>query len=100
MSPDAQLRMEVYQEGQRAFNAGTPCPYHDWRAGTWGKGYAAAKKYAEQDRYDPTATVPCGICEQPTRMLGTKRCDRCWELERRMRADPDLVQKILAQDQQ
>ena len=48
MSPEAQLRMEVYQQGQRAFNAGTACPYTDWRAGTWQKGrQAAADYYAE-----------------------------------------------------
>jgi len=28
--------------------------------------------------------VPCGICTTPTRMLGTKRCDGCWELEQRL----------------
>lgn len=43
MSPDAKLRMDVYQEGQRAFNAGAACPYTDWRARTWAKGRAAAE---------------------------------------------------------
>lgn len=52
MSPDAELRMTVYQEGQRAFNKGTTCPYTDWRAKTWAKGRAAAEKYeADIQRY-------------------------------------------------
>lgn len=41
-------------------------------------------------------TVPCGLCGRPTRMLGTKRCDRCWELESRIQADPKLAREILA----
>lgn len=28
-------------------------------------------------------------------MRGTKRCDRCWELEKRIKADPDLARAIL-----
>jgi hypothetical protein len=39
--------MDVYQEGQRAFNSGAQCPYHDWRWGTWNKGYEAARVYSE-----------------------------------------------------
>ena len=39
--------------------------------------------------------VPCGICGDPTRMTGTKRCDRCWELERRIEDDPKLAKLIL-----
>lgn len=40
--------------------------------------------------------VPCGICGTPTAMSGTRRCDRCWELETRIRGDIDLARKILA----
>ena len=40
--------------------------------------------------------VPCGLCGTPTRMTGTKRCDRCWELEARIHANPDLAEAILA----
>jgi hypothetical protein len=29
-------------------------------------------------------------------MLGTKRCDRCWELEGRIQGDPELARQILA----
>jgi hypothetical protein len=49
MEASAKQRMDVYQEGQRAFNAGAMCPYAraDWRAGTWEKGRAAAQKYHE-----------------------------------------------------
>lgn len=28
-------------------------------------------------------TVPCGICGESTQMTGTKRCDSCYEIERR-----------------
>lgn len=29
-------------------------------------------------------------------MTGTQRCDRCWELETRIKADPQLATRILA----
>lgn len=29
-------------------------------------------------------TTPCKTCGQPTRMLGTKLCDACWETEFRL----------------
>lgn len=45
MTPDAKKRMEVYREGQRAFNSGKECPYVDWRASTWLKGKQAAEHY-------------------------------------------------------
>lgn len=45
MTPDAKLRMDVYQEGQRAFSSGAICPYTDWRAKTWEKGRAASKEW-------------------------------------------------------
>ena len=41
-------------------------------------------------------TCPCGLCGKPTPMTATKRCDGCWELERRVLAQPDLARKILA----
>lgn len=41
-------------------------------------------------------TCPCGLCGKSTRMLGTKRCDACWELERRIEMDPELSARILA----
>ncbi|MES2347067.1 MAG: hypothetical protein V4641_05790 [Pseudomonadota bacterium] len=41
-------------------------------------------------------TCPCGLCGKPTRMLGTKRCDGCWELEKRIHGDPALALRILA----
>lgn len=44
--------------------------------------------------YEP-ATVPCGLCERPTIMTATKRCDRCWELETRIRMNPELAKQIL-----
>jgi hypothetical protein len=29
--------------------------------------------------------VPCETCGELTAMTGTKRCDGCWEIERRLR---------------
>ncbi len=43
----------------------------------------------------PPGTIPCKLCGKPTYMLGTKRCDRCWELETRVRTDPELAKRIL-----
>lgn len=40
-------------------------------------------------------TVPCELCGVQTRMIGTKRCDQCWELERRIEAAPQLARQIL-----
>ena len=41
-------------------------------------------------------TIPCKLCGEPTRYLGTKRCNRCWELEHRIHADPEPARQILA----
>lgn len=40
--------------------------------------------------------VACGICDLPTAKTGTRRCDRCWELETRIHGNIDLARKILA----
>ena len=39
--------------------------------------------------------VACELCGHLTPMTGTKRCDRCWELEGRIRRDIELARKIL-----
>lgn len=40
-------------------------------------------------------TVPCQFCSKPTRMIGTKQCDSCWELKSRMEvADPTVLRRI------
>ena len=39
--------------------------------------------------------VPCSLCGTPTPYTGTKRCNRCWELESRIQAAPVLAEKIL-----
>jgi len=41
------------------------------------------------------STIPCTLCAQPTRMLGTKLCDRCWELKTRITHDIDLAKRII-----
>lgn len=41
--------------------------------------------------------VPCELCGTPTPMTGTRRCNRCWELESRVQADPELTLTILRQ---
>lgn len=45
---------------------------------------------------DENETVPCELCATPTPMIGTRRCDRCWELEHRIRHNLELARKILA----
>jgi len=46
-------------------------------------------------------TTPCKLCATPTPMLGTRLCGRCWELDRRVRAAPEIARRILAElDQQ
>lgn len=40
--------------------------------------------------------VPCKWCSRDTDMTGTKMCDGCWELDRRVRMDPVLTRKMLA----
>jgi hypothetical protein len=39
--------------------------------------------------------IKCGLCGWPTTAHGTKRCDRCWELEGRIQRDPELARKVL-----
>jgi hypothetical protein len=40
-------------------------------------------------------TIQCEICKGPTTYTGTRRCNRCWELEMRIRAAPMLARQIL-----
>lgn len=42
-------------------------------------------------------TVPCTYCQKPTLMLGTRLCDVHWELQRRIRSDPQVARQILGQ---
>lgn len=62
MTPDAKLRQDVYQEGQRAAGNGQRCPYTDWRAKTWHKGFEAAKAYRKKLLNESVAPVTpaCG----------------------------------------
>ena len=39
-------------------------------------------------------TVPCKYCTMPTQMTGTHLCDRCYELETRIRSNTELADKI------
>lgn len=39
--------------------------------------------------------IDCGLCGRPTTMTGTKRCDRCWELETRIKDDLKLSEIII-----
>lgn len=43
----------------------------------------------------PKAQVPCGLCGAATPVIHTRRCNRCWELETRIKADPVLAVTIL-----
>ena len=41
-------------------------------------------------------TIPCRTnCGRQTAMLGTKLCDHCWELQRRL---PDLLRLLVYND--
>jgi len=44
---------------------------------------------------DDRPTVPCGLCGDATPFNGSRRCDRCQELETRIERDPELACKIL-----
>jgi len=52
-------------------------------------GILAPVKPMEDDQ------VPCGLCGDATRMKGTERCDRCYELETRIQDNPTLARLIL-----
>lgn len=39
--------------------------------------------------------VPCALCGDPTPMVGTRRCARCWELETRIEDNLELAHKIM-----
>ena len=38
--------------------------------------------------------VDCKHCGTKTRMIGTGMCDRCWELDTRIRYDFTIAEKI------
>lgn len=40
-------------------------------------------------------TVKCKWCGTDTTMLGTRECDRCWELRSRIEADMVLAEKMM-----
>lgn len=40
-------------------------------------------------------TVPCEMCETPTPMTGTRRCDPCWELEHRVKRNVGLAELVM-----
>jgi hypothetical protein len=37
----------------------------------------------------------CKWCGTKTHNTGTKECDRCWELRKRIEQNPDLSERIL-----
>lgn len=38
--------------------------------------------------------IDCRLCDRKTTSLGTKLCDRCWELETRITYDLKLAVKV------
>lgn len=42
-------------------------------------------------------TTACTLCGKQTRMMGTKLCDRCWEIKSRIESDPELALQILTE---
>ncbi len=51
--------------------------------------------YAERLVTALANVIACRLCGLPTEMLGTKLCDRCWEIEHRVQADPAIAVKVL-----
>lgn len=51
---------------------------------------AMAEIYASSPRVD------CQLCCISGALASTKLCDRCWELDSRIRQDPHLAEEILA----
>lgn len=49
------------------------------------------KKYNKFDQQ----VIPCAICGDGTTMLGTEQCDRCHELDTRIRQDLDIASRIV-----
>ncbi len=47
--------------------------------------------------FDEKDYVPCKWCGNPTRFLGTKECDGCWELRTRMEHNLKFATKMLEQ---
>jgi hypothetical protein len=39
-------------------------------------------------------TIPCKWCGNPTREVRTMMCDGCWELDHRIRDEPELARRI------
>lgn len=52
-------------------------------------------KVYEQRMRDEGKTTPCKWCGEETPMIGTKSCDRCWELNTRILRSPKLAAKML-----
>lgn len=46
-------------------------------------------------KHEPIEIVKCKHCGRATTMTGTKMCDGCWELDHRIKGQPDLAAKIL-----
>lgn len=43
---------------------------------------------------DKEKTVPCSWCGTPTTYTGTKHCDPCHELDKRISGSPELAARI------
>lgn len=57
----------------------------------------AGNKYVQTETVylTPEKIVPCELCSEPTPMTGTQRCDRCYELEKRITDNLDLAKLIV-----
>lgn len=42
--------------------------------------------------------MQCRLCDSPNALEGTELCNRCWELSRRIKANPELARKILEEN--
>lgn len=49
------------------------------------------KKFNQYDQQ----VIPCTICNRPIIMLRTELCDRCYELDVRIRGDLDIAKRLV-----
>ncbi len=58
-------------------------------------GADATDRAAMNEIYAGGSFVTCELCHSPHGRSATKLCDRCWELDQRIRDDPQLSREVL-----
>lgn len=97
--------MEIYREGQIAYSAGKSCPYTDWKAGTWRKGWEATRRHYEEVIADYNKSLginhtvwpsdkTCTLAEQ---VIGCFEAAECEGLSQALQETTDLRLKDLVE---